>query len=90
MADGMEAFDRFMDMADSTLDMLAGKKPATRAPSAAPSSSTALAVDVSPIMEAIDAETGASVFIVKQGNDRAECNSRKFAELVRRLLLENA
>lgn len=91
MAIGMEAFDRFMDGADSIADMLSGKKPATPAPRApsTPSSSTALAVDVHPIMEAVDAESGTTIYIVKHGNDRAECSSRKFAERVRRLLMEN-
>lgn len=95
MANGMEAFDRFMDMAESAVDTIAGKKPAaparsTSQGSARPSSSTAIAANVNPIMEAIDAETGTTIFIVKMGNDSAECRSRAFAERIRRLLMEHS
>lgn len=94
MANGMEAFDRFMDGLDSMVDTVAGKKsaPAPHAsarPAQRPSSSTAIAANVNPIMEAIDAETGTTIFIVKMGNDSAECRSRAFAERIRRLLMEH-
>ena len=90
MAKGMEAFDQFMDGLDSMVDTIAGKKPAGPAPRApqAPSPSTALAANVNPIIEAIDPETGATIFIVRHGNETAECRSRAFAERIRRLLME--
>jgi len=33
--------------------------------------------------DVIDAETGRAVYVVTNGRDRAECNSREFAERVR-------
>lgn len=46
----------------------------------------ALAVQKFRVHEALDAQTGATVYVVTDGQDRAECSSRAFAERVRGLL----
>jgi hypothetical protein len=80
----IESVDRVVNRSQNTTAKLGGE---TKAQSAKPSSSTAIArARVYRTIESVDGETGHPVFIVTDGNDRCECSSRELAERVCRSL----
>ena len=56
------------------------------APSVKVSSSTTLAVRQWKIIEALDAQSGAAIFVVTNGRERAECSTRELADKLVRML----
>lgn len=85
---GLDAFDRIFDFAEGVADGLSGKTDTRPFREKAPTGGSSVAMKVT-VTEAIDAETGALVFIVKQGSNRAECGSSSFANHIAKLLREN-
>lgn len=85
---GLDTFDRMMDLAEGVVDGLTKPVEARPAKNVRPKKGTELVADVS-IVEAIDGETGAVIFIVRQGSDRAECSSSGFADRIAKLLRED-
>ncbi len=79
-------FERVQPTKDQPRAQLDARRPAQRAKSAAPSSSTSVVLHRRPrfrIDEVIAAETGQPIFVVTDGgNARAECSTRALAEKI--------
>lgn len=79
----LDGADRVLNHAKYAEDKLEGHRAAAKAKApaaAAPSTSTAIAARRFRIIEALDAETGETIFVVTDGNSRAACSTRELAE----------
>lgn len=89
---GVEKVDRVLNRTKYTEDKHKARRAAiddkqAKPPKVTPapaSSSTAVATRRFRIIEAVDAQSGETIFVVTDGNARAECSTRELAEKILR------